>query len=301
MMRILLLSLWSTSLAYGALPARVLENTPLLKGPDSDSAQLEVLDTGRALAIGNRPVGAFYKARTRSGRIGFVQASALRIYGRSASTSTATQGDGSEVQEEKSTLDWPWVFRATAFAGGLFFNASTINQSLEIESGGVKNSLQVGLDLTVRIHRMIRLLARGEYIFKNVLLQGETENYGIYLRTLPVQVGIGFELLRAERARISLLGMGGMGLGTVFSSTALDQAGANVTEFRAYPIAAQGALEVDFTIWKKLHLVLEGGYRYLRASSLKSTLTGVGSSVFTSNFDINLSGPYVMGGISLTL
>jgi hypothetical protein len=87
---------------------------------------------------------------------------------------------------------------------------------------------------------------------------------------------------------------------TSIRSTSVSDSTNNVTQVKSSEPVLLSKVDLHFYLFRFLSLFAEAGYRYQKSPQLTvADITAYSSAVINSTFNINLSGPFVGGGISL--
>ena len=310
--------------AHAAYPARVdVDETPLYQFPKEDAEVLKTLRQGEALAISNYPTQGYYKARTIDGDVGWVKADVLIIYERGEASAEGQpqvrvqddQIDGKaqprdprgprvdprvEEAPRASARVYRWQLRA--LVGMDFFPMTAINDQLG--DAYMTNAVHGGGEGMYRIVDAAWVVLRAEYLFKTVVAKSGGNQFEFYASSLPVYAGIELNVLEGENLSLGLGLLGGLGLGTSFSSTASGQNKPNVTEYSGTALSAlvRGIASWHLTSW--LNLFAEAGYRYLATTAASPTKSGNGNGIFVTagkeaKLSVDMSGLDVSAGVGL--
>ena len=123
--------------------------------------------------------------------------------------------------------------------------------------------------------------------------------------SVPISIGVNYLGEVSSDVQFGIGGYLGLGPNTQYSAIASNKDTPNETNYsgNAFHILLRTSLILKIS--EMSQLFAEGGYRYLNTGSLSVSKTGNGSSVFASNGDtapvaVNLSGPFLGGGLSLS-
>lgn len=330
MIWILLLFQALTFDVWAARSGRIdVDGVDLYNGPGEGYEVIDQLPQGAPITASNFPTEGYYKIRTSTGRVGWVEADSIKFdsplapgsIGGSVSAGGAGQeqaplssdpsnpfrgGSPAYRQEPSSSRRAVSFVRARAFFGGTFFNAESVNRQLNFTE--LKTGMNFGGELGFRFTKDFAVMFRAENLFRNQAAHNPSANkfYNLDYYTFPVMAGVEITLSEEKNFSSSFAIYGGLGVNTSLDSQALGQGtdSTNVTSFRNTPFAGLGKLNFSYHFNKDAHATLEVGYRFLRTPNLLPTIDGVGSEIWQAGSvfqEINLDFSGVLLGGAITL
>jgi uncharacterized protein YgiM (DUF1202 family) len=313
--------------AWAARPATVdTDNIELREGPGANYRVLDKLPKGTPLAASNQPIDGYYKVRTGAGVIGFVAADALVLQAvpsedapsQAASAPPPADSGIAPSEMHRPTLSNESAFRNTksrryirikAIGGYNFFSVGDVNTLLSA------NVLQFGFSAGGEIDFMftqdLAFVIRIEKVFKSVFAQDQKtlKSFSMNLSSYPVMAGLNLALTSDTKWSTHFAVMGGLGLLTDLTAIDLSDAAPNVTEMTSTTFTGVAAFDLTYSFSKTWSVFAEVGYRYLQTSPIiPGTPTSAnGAAIFEapntqafSPVSLNLSGPFVGGGMSVS-
>jgi hypothetical protein len=293
---------FAASTALAAQSAVVgVDATAVYSSPDKNSKILEKLTKGTKLPASNNPTQGFFKVRTPSGKVGWVESMSLVISGGGAIPAEAVAERG-----KKSARSGGPVGGIRLLAGTSMFSVADVNNALGFK--GLANGLHYGADASLRIYRGLSIALRIERIQKPAkgiltLEDSSDRTFELALTSYPLMLGLELEITRTQEAVISLGGFGGTAFGTRLVSTETSASAPNQTIFTGSAPAAMGKLDIAWLMSKSTAIYVETGYRYQTTASLTAQTKGNGSDLYTQEdgsdlpVKLNLSGLLVSVGL----
>lgn len=289
------LMVFPAHVAFAARGAVVdVDSVELRDGPGPQHKAVETLARGAAVTASNQPIEGYFKVRTASGAIGFVQADMLVLQPLPNTLPDEAAVRSSAVKARKG----PMEVRLKLLGGYNFFSIGDFNELLgaDVIRFGYSSGGQFELILTPAL----AVVMRAEYLFKNVTARDRVadKTYDLSVRSLPIMAGVNITLASHSSWSGYFGLMGGLAQLTQLSATSTSEAEPNVTASSAMGYTGMAKLEFVYALGRNFSIIGEGGYRYLTTAQLTPSLVGNGSSIFQSGgvdvpISINLSGPFV--------
>ena len=205
--------------------------------------------------------------------------------------------NGPRPVEHHSTRRKAYTF--SAFVGGDFVSMNDMNALL---GGSIfKSTTYFGGEFGYSVTDELKVIGRVEYLSKSS--NGGTENLNI--SSTPVSVGVGFQIGRWKYVHFYASGLVGIGFNTQITATAPNAPQPNQTTLSESTFTEMVKFDAAIPIYKSVGAFVEGGYRFLKTSSLSPPSQGVnGAAIFSNNGTytptaIDMSGPFVGAGVSV--
>jgi hypothetical protein len=183
----------------------------------------------------------------------------------------------------------PYTF--SAFVGGDFVSMTDMNALL---GGSIFTSTTYfGGEFGYALTDEVKVIGRVEYLSKSS--NGGTANLNI--SSAPVSVGVGFQIGRWKYVHFYASGLVGVGFNTQITANQATLSENTFTEMVKF--------DADIPVYKSVGAFVEGGYRFLKTSSLTPPSPSVnGAAIFSNNGTftptaLDLSGPFVGAGLSV--
>lgn len=281
------------------------QEAPVYAGPGKGFQLMEKIPKGTALSTSNLPTEGFYKIRTESGVVGWVNAEAIVF--------APAGGDSPTAKAEPAAAPAPVVptyrrkmIRLRGVGGMDFFSVADVNSLLGFD--GIKSGYNYGGEAAIRLTQTLSLALRFENVFKKVVARDTAtlKTYQLDLSSSPMMIGAELELSRERHYALYLSALGGLGMNTKLLSTSLNEAAPNETELKDHAYTGLIKMTLDWAVAKSVSASLEGGYRLLKTDPITpATLEGAGKEIFTQNnayvpVAIDLSGIVVGAGVSFS-
>jgi hypothetical protein len=315
--------------------ATVLGNgVVLLAGPDKSSEVLGHLANGESIEISNYPTQGFYKVRTGNGQVGWIDSAGVNkeaplpppeaelpqsakmppapdtLSSPGASETKETSPENIPYEDIKST-DRPVVesreqeakpkphrhpYELKAFGGIQKIQFTEVNNLLgtTVFSATKYFGIQFGVPLEERLLAVIRIER-----LTNSTSAGATN---LSLSSTPVTAGLSYAFVKQKPILLQGSVLLGPAFSTTLDATATDLAAPNMTELSTTAFTELLKLDLGMQLSSAVELFIEGGYRFLKTSSVGPTTTVNGSALFQSNgvnvpVPLDLSGPFIGGGL----
>lgn len=255
--------------------------TNLYASPDRDSPVLESLDQGKSVDASNVPTSGFYRVRTQDKKIGWIKEGDLRLGSKKKAT-----------QETRSVSGKKLGFRA--LGGYNMFNSASAVPGLDKLGPG----LSVGGELFYQFRPNLSFVVRAERVWRSVSLKGSSTGnlYIVNASSWPVAAGLDWTVMQSPSFKVSIAGLGGMAFQSGLSASAPGGVSATYT---GSALTALGKGTVTWLASNHFGIFLEGGYRYLKTSTLTTTGTDDASLILAPTFNVDFSGPFVGGGLQI--
>jgi hypothetical protein len=188
----------------------------------------------------------------------------------------------------------------SVFGGGDFISFSEVNNL--VGTSLFQSMIYYGAELRYPITYEFSLLLRGERMSKGSSVGAASFS----LSSIPVMAGIDFHSHHQRKLRFHISALVGPALNTNLTETASSLPSPNVTEFSSSALSEMLRMSLEYPLAHTVGIFVEGGYRFLKTSSIAPSPTGSGSTVFQSNgqyqsVPLNLNGPFVGGGLVFVL
>jgi hypothetical protein len=264
--------------------------------PDQASSVVQTLKKDDSVSASNFPVQGFHKVRTASGKIGWVKLEDLVLRPVPVGA-RAPAAEGSPSPETPSSKPAHRLYLRGSMGLNLF-NATGVVGGFD----NLKNGVSYGGEAVLMLSKRVGLVLRLDSITKSIILEdsGTSKNYLLDLNAMPVMGGFTFAWLESGRLSSRISGLAGTTLKLGLQSSIIGDSASAATQLNSSAVNFLGKLDFQVELTSYLAIFGEGGYRYLKSPvlTLPST-TAATSAVLNSSFALNLSGPFVGGGIAL--
>lgn len=330
---------WASSFSVPASAAQLGSvqgsGAELKSQPSRVSETIETLKKGEILQLSNFPTQGFYKVRSSSGNVGWVEVGSLSSGSDDsdapASPNAVQQDLAPEVSETiepptspahpATSIDLPErVLRYTdqsdfpqrvqpsgeerrhplmsAFFGLQNVHLSDLNHLLG--ASPLSWNTDFGVQLDVPLSRHLFWSSRLEHLSGS----GSDASYTYSTVSTPLTSGLSYAIYRKRGSMVRVSALIGVGIATRLDATADHQGAPNITEFSSTAFTQLAKLDMIFPVGVRTGFVFEGGYRGLASPSVGASVTGNGSSAFQVNgisrpISIDLSGVFFLGGLTL--
>lgn len=296
--------------AVAAKRAVVETETQLLKKPQRNSEVISTLEEGDDLVISNRPKKGYYKARSSSGKVGWVSARDVSIKGKGGRKTKRSRRSKERSESRRSYRDAPkWDKRVTLLGGLGLFNSKELGTLTGF--GDISNGVHFGGEFHYMFNEKIGAIFRAEYIVKSIsaLNSDTSDTQNLDVKSLPVMLGVGYTL-KAGDLSFRFSALGGLALSTSVEAQTIDgttgEASGEATKYSTSTMTFMGKVDVDYYASSTVSVFIEAGYRMLKTADLtEPTSSGGSNSLFQDGtgaytaFPINLTGLVVGGGLAI--
>ena len=276
------------------------------------------------MQISNFPTQGFYKVRTASGQIGWVETGSVGsellpaapsspefdlpappAETPSATTTTVVPYEDTkssekprvsvdEPKEPPTTPRDPWEFKL--FGGILKVSLSDVNNQLGATLFNVMPYYggQAGYPLNSDLYVLFRV----DRINSTTTAGGASFN----LSSTPIMTGLEYTFARSHSVFVQGSLLLGIAIATTLDMTATSLPQPNLTELQATSFTEMVQIDAGVDLSRMFALFVEGGYRFLKSESVGPSIIGNGGTVFQTNgqnvsIPLDLSGPFVGGGL----
>jgi hypothetical protein len=322
---LLLLNSLGSSSALAAKNAVVNGKGVILRAdPNSSGQSVARLSDGEPVLVSNYPTQGFYKVRTGSGQIGWVDANAINVGG--SSTSNLGSPDDSipppssndplprppttlgaptdvqvipyedvkpttdyEVRQVRVPVDHPrYPYELKAFGGFQLVRLTEVNQLVgtTVTNSAFYFGLQFGIPLDDRMNILFRL----EEITRSV------SNGSI--SGVPIMTGLSYSLLKERPKKVRL--KASLLVGVAGSTNFTENSGNTTTQYSGSAFTEMLKFDLDIPISRYAAIFGETGYRYLKTASVGPTVNG-NPAPSSTIIPIDLSGLFIGVGIGFRL
>ncbi len=300
-----------TSGAWAARPGRVdVEGAEVYEGPGSSFKVVDKLPKGTPLAVSNVATEGFFKVRTPSGAVGFMSAEVLVMNETPAGAPPADTGPFSEIPSTTvAAREAPTrKYVRFRFLGGLnFFSVGDVNTLFNFDE--LKLGFHGGMEFNLLLKSDIALVVRFERIFKTVVATDSVsrKSFQLDLNSTPVTTGVELLLSKDKKFFTQFVILGGLGIQTGLTSTALNEGAPNLTGYLDHAFTAMAKINGNWTLNKTWFFFGELGYRVLKTRTMASPgVAGAGQEAFKANnvfvpIALDLSGPFAGFGLAVSL
>lgn len=299
-----LFSLFWVSAAQASRLATVdLDNVEVYESPKKGSKVIGTLKKDTHVLASNYPTENFHKIKTKEDLKGWVLADTLVLKDiPSGAPERTLAGDEKPVHEEpqpehvkrKKGESTP-SFKFRVLGGLNFYNAAGIVANFD----NLKMGYGFGGELHFILSRFLSLGIRGELMSSSATLTDASTGkvFSVTLGSIPLMIGLEATLVDEDKLSIHLAALGGYGAATQVTSTIIaDGSAAGVS---TGTLTGLGKLDVHLKFTRAFSIFIEGGYRFLQTSSLTAP-SGTAASILNAGFNINLTGPFLGAGLSLS-
>ncbi len=283
--------------AHAAKRGKLSIDTPLFSTRGGGGEVLEDLSAGTILMMSDVATDGYYKAKSPSGKIGFIQESAV---GATSSSRPGARG-AARGRSMRSAKPKP---RLRLFSGIAIFNASSLGELIRV--GSISNGTYLGVDFRYSFSPKLAGLIRVEKLGKSFSATDDSTTpatFEIAISSMPIMGGLEYQLKKTPNFYLSIAALGGLA-GTTLTSQATTLAAPNTVEFSQSATTFQVKLDANLQVSSSISIFGELGYRMLSLAGLSWAGAANGDYLFkdattgaATAFDLNLSGP--MLGIGL--
>lgn len=249
----------------------------VFKESPSDSApEIETLPAGTQLYTSDRPTqGDWYKAKSPSGKIGYVHGASIQFAGAGAPPAGAgkpTRGAPRSAESRSPSPSGPRKeIIVRGMAGLTFFAMSDFYDRLGITD--IKSGVSFGAEFLYPVGSSIRIPLHFEYITKSVALEvtSSSSSYNLSIGSMPILTGIEYPLIKNNpKFDLSVAALVGLGLSTKFDivNNKPKTASSAETLYKGSPLAVVGRVGADYRLNPKFSLHADAGYRMLKTSKI---------------------------------
>lgn len=272
--------------------------------PNQKSKVIETLRRKTPIAASNLPINGFYRVRTPSGQLGWMVGEDLELQPApevdvgKKSASSKKEDPSSKKRSPASSEQKPYSYLIRGFGGLSLFKASGIIPGYDSFGPGIT----FGGDFVWMFAQKWGFIVRVDRMVKNLGLSdsGTNKSYLLELNSMPISAGAEYRWLKSSLFSGHLSLLVGYSPITSLRSTSVSDSTNNVTEVKSSEVGLLTKVDLHFYLFRFLSIFGEVGYRYQQSPQLTVSNTGAYSSaVINSTFKINLSGPFVGGGVSL--
>ena len=283
--------------AHAARRARISADTAeVYDSPGADHKVLGKVKRGSVVATSNNSRDGYYKVRTKTGILGWIEEGALSF----KDAPPPPPRSASVAVPRSSYTRFNDKARARLMGGLDFFSASDVNTLYGFDA--LKTGLYFGGEFAWMVSPKVAIGLRVETLSKSVSASDASTgtDFDIQIKSMPVMVGPEFDLHRSRDWQIGFAAYVGLGLSTSLTSTASNLSGSNVTVLDGGGLTALGKFNFTKVFSKNFGAFLELGYRYLPGSAKTPSTAGNGSYIFREggsaagtllNASLNLNGP----------
>jgi len=274
-----------------------LDEIELKETASKSGKVLEKLKKGEQVVASNLPLEGFYKVRTSSGTLGWIQEGQLTLEPVPPSDPEATDGDSKSDPKDpfKKPKEPERIVRQTIRFRGMG-GLQMLSMNNMVPNYTISQSLYYGGDLAILFTPGFGIVFRGEQLRQqlNLTSSGSSNAYQVQLASLPVMGGLEFGVL-GDHFSVHVSILGGVGLQSsikVVGTTDSTQGSVSAV----MPLAA--LLKGDVT-WQMSHvfgLFGEVGFRYLYAGGITP---GGNSPALVSPSNLDFRGAFFGGGLSI--
>ena len=276
--------------ALAARKARVVaDQAAVVQYPKPNANILTRIDKGIEVNVSDRPTQGFYKVRAPDGRIGWISGNDIFVPP-NESVPLEPYGKIREKREKSATLK---EHSRLAIALGVQ-NLSFSGLPPAFDSTAMNPGTNLLVEMQFGISDYFYWALRGEVLRASTgergLGNGVTEQLSLF--SIPVQLGIDFSLIRANRFLLGLGLYAGLTYAnfTIAQTTATQGTEATYTSFDP---TGTLALHANIGISRRLGIYLEAAYRYEQSGDFNSTTSFGG----VPSFQINYSGTTARAGV----
>lgn len=297
--------------ALAARAGRVdIDDTPLYEGPGKGYRLIEKLPKRTPIAASNLPIEGFFKIRTPQGTVGWASGDALVLQpappppdegavanaeGAPPPSAYAGQGpdagSGDGAYRNRRRRNFLIV---RALGGGSVFDFTGVIQNF----GGPQFAGHLGGELAFRLSNDFNVLVRGEFLFKNLVLNGSS-NFQVDLTSLPVMIGTELILFNSGKFSSRLGALGGIALSTTVVNTVLTPA-APQAYATSNAFVGLGKIDLNFQFLRWLSVYGEAAFRFLRTVPLTPNVSNAASAILQSQFALDFTGAEFTLGITIS-
>ncbi|MBL7714838.1 MAG: outer membrane beta-barrel protein [Bdellovibrionales bacterium] len=324
----LFVGILATSISFAARTGRIdVDGVDVFNGPGEGYEVIDQLPHDAPVTASNYPTEGYYKIRTSTGRVGWVEADSIKFdnplspgssdYGTSgpagpgqeqaplaADPSNPFRGGSPAYKRESSASKRVYSFvRVRALGGGTFFKPADVNDQLSFSE--MNGGFSYGGELGFRFTKDFAVMFRAENLSRNLAAHNPTANksYNIEYYTFPVMAGVEVTLSEERSFSTSFAVFAGLGVNSTLSSAELSTP-SQITSYQNTSFAGLGKLNISYHFNKDAHVTAEVGYRFLRTPQLDPGQTDTGGEIWQVNsafrqLSLDFSGVLLGAGITL--
>lgn len=304
---ILAIAVFQGSFAWASRLGMIdVESADLQETPTKESSIVTQLKKGTRVLASNVPLEGYHKVKTADGRVGWVKISDLVLQDTPEEEPEKLENPkpsefGKELDRgaKSNSMRGPSL-KVRALGGVTFYSASGIVANFDNLSLGYT----FGGEIHTFLSRSWSVGLRVETISQSVSISdaSTSKNYSISLGSLPLLLGLEFQVLDDKDFLIHVAGFGGYAISTRVTSVSLSDTTDTTAESSSGALTGLLKADLHYKVSKGFTLFLEGGYRYLQSGAMaRPSPVGNGGGILNSNFTITMSGAVVGVGVGLTL
>lgn len=283
------------------------DTAEVLQAPEPTALIVENLAHGDRVVTVDSPSQGYYRARTGSGKIGWIVDSAISFTAEwVAPNLTDPKSPAYRVSPGASRRPSPRGLRSSFGArlfGGLdFFNVHDFEETT-LKPDNLTNGYDGGVEILYRVSPAVTAIFHVEKIFKSVELTVDSTGsiYDFGINSLPLMIGAEYLVWKQRQFELAGAALAGLALSTSFTSTQATAPAPNLTQYGGNPLTALARFQGDYAFTASVKLGIQVGYRLLIVGSAPPVATGAGNQNLEQgtnpNHGVGLSGPFasIMG------
>ena len=297
----------SSSIAYAARTAVLNEPADLYEKPDKKSTVLDKIVKGEPVVASNIPLQGFYKIRTRNGTIGWILEDALALgpmpspeeiqqsqeQAPQPSRRTASEDKARDQPEEKAPKTES--FRLRILGDLNFFSASGV-----VTNYVLTQAFSLGGEISMPVFKDFSVVLRMEKLSSSTPLINAANGDTVQINVggLPIMGGLEYNLLSGPVMTVHVAAFVGYSLQTELQAS--DLTNSAVVDGVSSGFTALGKVDFTLQVSSLISLFAEAGYRLLQSGQMNIPAGNSAGSILASSFVLNLSGPFVGGGVGFS-
>ncbi|MBS1957899.1 MAG: SH3 domain-containing protein [Bdellovibrionales bacterium] len=263
----------------------VVDTAEVHEYPQAGSKVIAKVSKNESVTVSNVPTEGFYKARVRSGQIGWISGNDILVSNKGASRSAPSRRGWSRPEDTRVQLTYGMN---SASLGGMATVFGVTSYSMKA----------FNLEAQFRLSEKMFWAIRTGYITGSAsgdLGTGTVQD--LKTTAIPVQAGINYTAYKGQSIRAGLGAY--LGMAVISSTTVTQTSAALVEEVKYSSLDPTGALVLQgvYSFSDALGGLLELGYRYHKTGEFGSTTRFGGKS----GFAIDYSGVTISFGLEMKL